>query len=248
MFPQLNIFGLEISVYFLSLSLIFTLVVPLIIRRASKLGLSPVLALDLYLFILLGSFLGSRGMYVLYQDPEFYFKNPLQILYFWNGGYIFFGGFLGAVVSGFLFCKIKKTDYEKWLNFSVPILSLGYAVGRWACFLSGCCYGKELNAWWAVFMHQSYRHPTQVYASLMEVVIFSILFLIEKRKGFKSFLVAPLWMVLHGAARMTMEHFRADPRGAELLGMSVSTNISILLVAVGTAVLLRKFSHHIQED
>lgn len=250
MFPQLNIFDLEISVYFLSLSLIFTLAVPIIIKRALRVGVSPVQALDLYLFVLIGAFLGSRGMYVLYQEPEFYFKNPLQVISFWNGGYIFFGGFIGAVVSGLFFCKGKKQPPEKWLNFSIPILSLGYAVGRWACFLSGCCYGKDLNAWWAVFMHQTYRHPTQIYASLMEFTILGILILVEKRKGFQAFLALPIWMFLHGLARIIMEHFRADPRGAEFYGMSVSTNISIVLVVLGAVLLLKKLKagRHILED
>ncbi|MGH1469173.1 MAG: prolipoprotein diacylglyceryl transferase [Bdellovibrionales bacterium] len=240
MFPYLNIFEVEISVYFLFISLIFTAVVPIITMRAKALSLPAVQALDLYLFVLVGSFVGARGMYVLYQEPSFYLEHPAQILYFWNGGYIFFGGFLGAVVAGLLFCKMNAERPLKWLNFSIPILSLGYAVGRIACFLSGCCYGKELDAWWSVFMHQAYRHPTQLYASFMEFLIFGVLVFIEKKKGFKSFLVFPLWMVLHGIARIIMECFRDDPRGVEILGLSVSTNISIALMAVGFLMLVNK--------
>ncbi len=240
MFPHLNILGFEISIYFLFISLIFTAVVPLITVRAKALSLPAVQALDLYLFVLVGSFLGSRGMYVLYQEPSFYFENPLQIISFWNGGYIFFGGFLGAVAAGLIFCKLRDESPLKWLNFSIPILSLGYAVGRLACFLSGCCYGKEFSGWWSVFMHHAYRHPTQLYASFMELLIFGALVLVEKKKGFKSFLVLPIWMVLHGLARIIMEHFRDDPRGGELLGLSISTNISMALIVIGLVMLVQK--------
>lgn len=217
--------------------------VPFVIKRAERLKLSPIQALDLYLFILIGSFLGSRGMYILYQEPSFYFQNPMQIISFWSGGYIFFGGLLGAVVAGLLFCRIKSADPEVWFNFSIPILSLGYAIGRLSCFLSGCCYGRDLNAWWAVFMHESYRHPTQLYASAMEFCIFVILILVEKKKLFKSFLVLPVWMVLHGFTRIVMEYFRADPRGAEFFGMSVSTNISIALMVIGLLIFIKKTNH-----
>lgn len=243
MFPYIEILGQSLSIYFIFLSLVFTLVVPLIVRRAQSLNLSSLTALDLYLFVLAGSFLGSRLFYVFYQEPDFYLKNPMQILYFWNGGYVFFGGFMGAVLSGLLFCKIKKEKPEEWLNFSIPVLSLGYAVGRLACFLSGCCYGRELNAWWAIFMHQAYRHPTQVYAALMEICIFGLLLFIEKKRGFRARLVLPVWLLLHGLARITMECYRADPRGGELFGMSVSTNISIVLIVCGSILLIFKLKN-----
>ncbi len=240
MFAYLKILNFEISVYFLFLSLTFTFAVPLIIQRAKALSLSTIHALDLYLFVLIGSFLGSRVMYVLYQEPFFYWSNPKQIFFFWNGGYIFFGGFLGAIIAGLIFCHIHKEPLKKWLNFSIPILSLSYAIGRIACLLSGCCYGKELNAWWSVFMHHSNRHPTQLYASIMELFIFSVLILVEKKKGFKSFLVLPWWMVLHGTARIVMEQFRADPRGMNLLGVSISTNISVILIILGLILFIKK--------
>lgn len=245
MFPYFNIFGVEISIYFLFLSLVFTAVVPIITWRAKNLNVSPVQALDVYLVVLMGAFLGSRGMYILYQEPQFYLENPEQILSFWNGGYIFFGGFLGSVFAGVLFCKYKKIDLEKWFNFSIPILSFGYAVGRISCFLSGCCYGKDLSGWWSVFMHEVHRHPTQLYASGMEFLILGVLFLVEKRKGFHAFLVFPVWLVLHGCARIVMEYFRADPRGGELFGLSVSTNISIILVVVGLSILNYKIKKRI---
>jgi len=233
LYPFLNIFGVQLSVYFIFLSFVFSLIVPLIVRRADKLGLSAYSALDLYLVVLLGAFLGARSFYVFYQEPVFFFENPEHIFYFWNGGYVFFGGFLGSVGLGYLYCKLKNLRPEEWFNFAVPLLSLGYALGRGACFLSGCCYGKETNMWWAVTMHGTTRHPTQVYAVLMELLIFLILIFVESKKGFKAFLVLPIWLILHGCARITMEAYRADPRGSEIIGLSVSTFVSLLLIAVG---------------
>jgi len=190
--------------------------------------------------ILLGSFLGARAFYVLYQEPSFYLTNPEQILYFWNGGYVFLGGFFGAILAGGVFSFYKKMPFEKWFNFSIPVLSLGYAVGRIACFLSGCCYGKETEAAWSVFMHGASRHPAQIYASLMEFLIFGFLFFIEKKKGFTAYLVLPIWLVLHGAARVVMELYRTDPRGEEILGLSISTVISLGLITIGSVLLVYK--------
>lgn len=240
MYPYLNLFDTQISVYFLFLSFVFSLVVPILVKRAEKLELSTHSALDLYLVVLLGSFLGARAFYIIYQEPTYFIANPEQILYFWNGGYVFFGGFLGSVFAGGLFSFYKKMHFELWFNFAIPVLSLGYAIGRLACFLSGCCYGKETEVVWSVVMHGASRHPTQLYASFMEFAIFLALLFIEKKKGFESYLVLPVWLILHGFARAVMEHYRADPRGGEVLGLSISTLVSLILIGVGAILLYYK--------
>lgn len=240
MFPFITFSDVRISVYFLFLSLVFTLIVPAIVQRAKALKLSPLFALDLYIFVLIGAFLGARLFYVFYQEPSFYFSNPEQILYFWNGGYIFFGGFLGSVSAGALYCLKREEAMEKWLNFSIVLLSLGYSIGRIACLLSGCCYGAETNVSWAIFMHGAFRHPTQLYAVLIEAFIFLFLILVEKKRGFKAYLALPVWLVLHSLGRMVMEFYRSDPRGGEILGLSVSTFISLILLNLGAVLLFKK--------
>lgn len=193
--------------------------------------------------VLVFSFLGSRLFYVLYQEPSFYWNNPEQVFFVWNGGFVFFGGLMGGLLGLSIHTKRKKESFEKWLNFGAPLLSLGYAFGRFACLLGGCCYGKTTELPWAVFMHGAYRHPSQLYASLMEFLIFFVLMAVEKRIGFKKYVVLPLWMVLHGAARIVMEAYRDDPRGETILGLSISTCISLILVVFGVAILFQKYRY-----
>ncbi len=194
----------------------------------------------MYIYILIGSLIGSRAFHVLYEAPRFYLENPVQILYLWNGGYVFFGGLIGGVTSLYLFTKKKSEDFLIWTNFTVPILSIGYAVGRFACFLSGCCYGKQFDGVWAVYMHEAYRHPAQIYAVLLELMVFLILFFLEKKKGFEELLVLPVWLVLHGISRAVVEVYRADDRGMFVFGLSVSTVISLILIFLGVWILTKR--------
>jgi phosphatidylglycerol:prolipoprotein diacylglycerol transferase len=57
----------------------------------------------------------------------------------------------------------------------------GEAVGRIACFIGGCCYGKATSVAWAVHDHAASRHPAQLYASLGGAVCFIVLALAERR-------------------------------------------------------------------
>ncbi len=238
MYPHINFLGLSIETYFLYLSLLFTLIVPFIIYRAKKKNLNVNTALDLYLVVICLAFLGARLFYVFYQELDFYLKYPLEIFYFWKGGFVFYGGFLGGLLGGVLLLKKKNEDWLKWANFSAPILSLSYAFGRISCLLAGCCYGVKTDAWYSVFLHGAYRHPAQGYAFIFEFLVFLSLILLEKKKVKNIFFI---WLILHGFGRIIMEFFRADPRGAEILGLSVSTVISFGLIAGSIFLYIKSF-------
>jgi phosphatidylglycerol:prolipoprotein diacylglycerol transferase len=57
----------------------------------------------------------------------------------------------------------------------------GEAIGRIACFVGGCCYGKAANVAWAVHEHGEMRHPAQLYLALGAALCCAILLAIERR-------------------------------------------------------------------
>ena len=110
----------------------------------------------------------------------------MHIFYFWTGGLGFYGGLIGGALGLFLFCRIHKEPVLFWADRITLPLSLGYMIGRLACLFHGCCYGKFCTLPWALkpefSLHE--RHPTQLYFSLWELLIFSGLFFIDKKTLF----------------------------------------------------------------
>ena len=53
----------------------------------------------------LGIVAGGRLGYALFYQPGYYLANPVEILYVWQGGMSFHGGFLGVVVAALWFCR-----------------------------------------------------------------------------------------------------------------------------------------------
>ena len=237
--PELSFLGLSVPSYFLVLSIVFSFIVLALVKRAKSLQIHPSKALDLYLYVLFGSFFGARAFYILYQDLSYFIKYPSEVFAFWKGGFVFYGGFIGGTIAILLFSKLRKEGLVLWLNFSAPLLALGYGLGRFACLLNGCCYGIETDVWWAVYMHDMFRHPTQVYVSVWELLLFAFLILLEKKQGFNTWpYVFSLWLIGHGLGRVVMESFRGDDRGELLFGTSVSTVISLCLILCGALSLL----------
>lgn len=214
-------------------------------RRAGQKQLSQKTCLDIILVLMLSGFIGGRLGHVLYEMPEFYFKNPLQIFYVWNGGFVFYGGFAVATVASVLFLKIQKISFYMWADFFAPVIALTYGLGRGACLLAGCCYGKSCS-WGFDFGDGVLRHPTQAYALVTEVLIYLFLIFIEKRRKLPRGALFYSWLILHGAARVLMESYRDDFRGGFLLGISISSWFSYLLVLIAALGLITRFSKSVQ--
>ena len=90
---------------------------------------------------------------------------------------------LGGVAGGYLAVIAAK----RYLGITRPTgdlfalaLAAGEAIGRWGCFLAGCCYGKPTENSWGVWQHDAWRHPTQVYLSLCAALTYGILVRFER--------------------------------------------------------------------
>ena len=114
---------------------------------------------------------------------------------------------LGGIIGGYLAVMLAK----KRLGLIRPTgdlfavaLMAGEAVGRWGCFLGGCCGGRACTLPWAIQNH----HPTQIYLSVACALIFVILLLTEK---FYKPAENGLWYLqgaLYCPARFLIEFFR----------------------------------------
>lgn len=242
MHPFINLFGIQISSYFLVISLACIFCTLWFLRRADQRNLIRTTAIDLTLTCLIGGFVGARLLHVFWEEPEFYRQNPMAILMFWNGGFVFLGGVVGSWLACTLFCIFRSEAFWFWADVAIPCISLGYAIGRFACFLNGCCYGRYCELPWAVHMHGGLRHPTQLYASLWELAICAFLLSIEKRVRMAGTLFS-IWLVLHAIGRVMMEYFRDDPRGPLLYGGTAGTWMSLVLGVTGALFLLLRYGH-----
>jgi len=77
---------------------------------------------------------------------------------------------LGGVAGGYLTVIAAKRAFgirRPTGDLFAYALSAGEAVGRIACFVAGCCYGKtDDGVGLAVWQHDAWRYPTQLYLSL----------------------------------------------------------------------------------
>ena len=237
MIPYIFVGSLPIPTYFLVISLSLSFLLVLLSYRVDKFCSRISRGVRYWLLLMASGFFGGRLMHVFYEEWDYYRPHPEQILYFWNGGFVFLGGLISCLITGYLFTKIKKIKFSEWADFFTPLFSLAHAFGRLGCFLAGCCFGSECILPWAY----AGRHPTALYLAGGEFLIFLLLLLAEKKQKFHSNgILFVNWLLLHSLMRFYVEFFRDDFRGVFLQipvfgSLSVSQVISLIII-VGCAV------------
>lgn len=189
---------------------------------------------DFLFYVILIGIIGARLFYVMLDIP-YYKSNPLEIFQVWKGGLVYYGGFVAVLIFAFFYCRYKKINIIKLIDVFAPALALGHSFGRIGCFFSGCCYGKSTDCFLAI----SHKHPTQLYESLGNIIIFFILHNLLK-KSHKDGYVFVLYMLLYSILRFYVEFFRGDDRGTFILGLSPAQNISIVIFFIAMIILLMK--------
>lgn len=230
MIPEIRIGeGLMAPTYFVYLSLLYSGLLGFIFLRAQKKHMYVERALHICFLVMVAGFVGGRIFHVLYEAPEYYSQNPLDIFKFWMGGFVFYGGMLTSLVVSWLYLHYKKESFGFWADFFAPVIALGYGLGRGACFFAGCCYGKVCELPWAI----EGRHPTQLYAMVYEFLVF--LYLNKKTSTKYSGDLFAQWLILHSLGRLMLEYFRDDFRGSLIAGLTISTWVSLVILSVTTA-------------
>jgi phosphatidylglycerol:prolipoprotein diacylglycerol transferase len=216
------------------------------VRRARQRGIDPDIIYDLSIILILGSVIGSRGLYIITHRDHF--RSIIDIVALWQGGATYYGGLLLAVAGAVIFLRRKKIGFFRIADICSPSIAAGVFITRLGCFMSGCCFGKPTSCpTGMVFPHGSMAghyhagvpiHPTQLYSSIYGLAILIVLLLIDRKKHFDGFLFA--WFcILYGAARFTVDFFRFYEESAIIAGgLTDNQVISMLLIVFGAVLLV----------
>ncbi len=67
--------------------------------------------------------IGARLYYVIFNWDEFG-GDILKIINIRTGGLAIYGGLIGALLSSYIYCRVKKVDYLNLLDFGGPYFLL----------------------------------------------------------------------------------------------------------------------------
>lgn len=236
----LNLGPLEIRWYGLVYVLGFLITIWILQKYRSKLGISEDDVWDLLFYLILGVIIGSRLFEILWE-PRYYLSNLTNIFKIWQGGMSFHGGFVGAVVAGWFYCKKKQINFWKLADLvSLPAI-FALALGRIANFINGELVGRAWNGNWCVVFpdyDNACRHPSTLYAAGKRFLVFGWLLFLNYWKEFKPGFIFWNFVFFEGLGRIIVDFYREN---ALFLGFSLGQWLSLLMIIIALWVLHTRY-------
>ena len=261
--PQIafTVFGVKIYCY--ALFIITGIIVGLFlaIREAKRTGQNPDTYYDFFMWALPISIICARLYYVIFSWS--YYKNDpkMIILGIRQGGLAIYGGVIGAVITILIYSKIKKINPFLLSDTMAPSLIIGQAIGRWGNFTNREAFGAYTDNILAMrykkdqVFHLTKNildnlkningveyiqvHPTFLYESLWNLLVFIFLMFYRKHKKFTGEITL-LYFLYYGIGRTFIESLRTDQLLIGNTNIAVSQLISIVLALISFIIIFYK--------
>ena len=212
--------------------------------RARKLKMNGDHVFFLIFWCLLGGLVGAKVLFWITEWREIV-RNSGFILETMMDGFVVYGGIIGGILAGWIYCRVKKLKFLEYFDLLAPSLALAQGFGRIGCLLAGCCYGRETDSVFSITFRDSDFAPnnvplvpTQIYSSVLDFLHFGILLYIAGRKKADG-QVAACYLIFYSIGRFILEFFRGDLIRGSVGVLSTSQFISIFIFAAGIGLFLR---------
>ena len=265
-----SIAGFTIALYgvVIAIGMMLGVAIAVYDRRSRGLNEDPIW--DVALIGIPSGIIGARIYYVIFAW-DFYKNDPIQILNIRQGGLAIYGGVIGALISIFIYCRVKKENFfEIWDSVALGFL-IGQSLGRWGNFFNREVFGGYTDNIFAMRLPiDAVRerdivpslaatigegenfiqvHPTFLYESMWNFALLIILFLYRKHKKFSGEIML-LYIAGYGVGRFWIESIRTDQLYITGTTIPVSMVLAALMtiVGVGADIIIRlKMSKNVEK-
>lgn len=229
---HITVFGYDIAFYGMIIGLGILAGIFIAVSEAKRTGQNPEDYFDFAMYAVIFSIIGARIYYVIFSW-DMYKDDLISIFNIRQGGLAIYGGIIAAVLTTFVYAKVKKMSAPLIFDTACLGLVAGQAVGRWGNFFNREVFGEYTDNLLAMRLPVSavrssdiselmrehietidgvsyiQVQPTFLYESLWCLMVLFFLLLYRKRKRFDGELFL-LYLLGYGLGRMWIEGIRTD--------------------------------------
>lgn len=233
-----EVFNFKVHWYGIIIALGFALAVLYCIKIKDYANVSSDNILDIAIYGAPAGIICARLYYVIFSFSE-YKDNLWDIFKIWNGGIAIYGAVIGAVISAYIYCRVKKLNIAKVFDVCIMGVLIGQIIGRWGNFVNGEAHGGETDFILRMGLFENgkeiFVHPTFLYESLWNVGVFLVLRRVMKKRRFDGEVFFS-YLCLYSLGRFWIEGMRTD--SLYLAGMRISQMLAALLVVLSICLII----------
>jgi len=210
---------------------------------------------QLLIYIAVGTVIGARLGHCLFYEPDYFLKNPLEILKIWKGGLASHGAAVGILLSLWLYIRKYKLSFLWMIDRIVIVVALGGAFIRLGNLFNSEIYGLPTELPWGFefvrdrlydpntgeILPTVARHPTQLYEALSYMLIFLILLTFYRKRHLKvrDGYIFGVFMILLFSARFFIEFVKNDQVAFEAgMQFNMGQLLSLPFILAGVLMIL----------
>jgi len=257
---SISIGGFNIAYY--GMIIAFGMLAGLLLARwqAKRTNQSKDLYTDFALYAIIFSIIGARLYYVAFSWGN-YKDNLSQIINIRGGGMAIYGAVIAAVITAYIYCKIKKYNFFLFADTAIVGLLLGQVIGRFGNFMNREAFGEYTDSLFAMRLKindvaqssitNTMRehvvsqgdfnfiqvHPTFLYEAAWNLVVLILILVYTKKKKFDGELFL-MYLVGYGIGRTWIEGLRTDQLQIGTSGIAISQVLSAALAVSGIICLI----------
>lgn len=259
---SISVFGIEIAYYGIIIGCGMFIGLLIALAEAKRTGQNQEDYLDFAIIAIIFSIIGARLYYVIFSW-DVYKEDLLSIFNVREGGLAIYGGVITAIITTFVFARVKKLSAPLMLDTACLGLVAGQMIGRWGNFFNREAFGDytdgifamqiPLNAARASDITTKMRehiveisgvdfiqvHPTFLYESLWCLLVLVLLLVYRRRKAFDGEIVL-LYLFGYGIGRVWIEGLRTDQLKLPVTGWPVSQVLAGIVVILVPVFIIRK--------
>ena len=142
---------------------------------------------SLLFHLIVGCVVGARLGHCLFYQPEYFLRNPHEILFIWNGGLASHGGSIGVILAAYLYSRKHPDQPFVWImDRCAPGTAFVSGCIRVGNFFNSEIIGRPTDVSWAVIFKKIDmvpRHPAMLYESISYFTLAAILMAMYFRSG-----------------------------------------------------------------
>lgn len=248
---MVSVFGFQIAYYGIIIGLGVLAGIAIAVLLAKKTGQDPDTYYDLALYAVILSVIGARIYYVIFSWDS-YKDDLLSIFNIRQGGLAIYGGVIAAIITVYVYTKIKKIPFGLMTDTASPGLILGQIIGRWGNFFNREAFGDYTDGLFAMQLpvdavrssditekmmehvgtingiRYVQVHPTFLYESFWNVCVLALMLWWMQRKQFDG-QVFLIYLLGYGIGRFWIEGLRTDSLMFFGTGLRVSQALALVM-------------------
>ncbi|HXD54218.1 MAG TPA: prolipoprotein diacylglyceryl transferase family protein [Solirubrobacteraceae bacterium] len=236
--PEVELLGISIKTFGVTFALGFLCCGAVVARRLREMGRPVDWAYEITFAALIGGVVGARAYYLIEKAGSL--QGSFLSNVFSGSGLVWYGGAIGGAIGVIGWMRWRRVLELRILDMCATALTLGYAIGRIGCQVSGDGdYGIRSNLPWAM----GYPHgtvptppgvkvqPTPIYETLAMCLLAYGLWRLRDRV--RPGVIFGLYLLGSGLERLLVEFVRRNKE--VFLSLTQPQLESLVLMAIGAA-------------